>query len=132
MKTQRHNLDYIERRFGEVVFTLIGQQEPALRGKVSVVHIRLPARCEHTAVMHKKTRELLFVISGKATGRIGRRTVKLRPGTVVDIPPGTWHSFHAGRQEVEALSIFTPAMAEKNPDVFVQRMGPPPRKTRKP
>lgn len=119
MKTRRHALDHRKRRFGEVAFTLIGDDAPQLKGKGSVVHIRLPARCEHAAVMHKKTREILIVISGGGTGRIGRRTVELRPGVIVDIPPRTWHSFHAGRREVEALSIFVPAMTKKNADIFV-------------
>lgn len=131
MKSKRHDLDYVRRRFGEVMFTLIGHQEPAIKGKLSLVYIRLPARCEHVPVMHKVTRELLLVTAGKATGRIGRRMVNLHPGVVVDIPPGTWHSFHAGRHEVEALSIFVPAMSDKNPDVFVRQIAATAKKARK-
>ena len=123
MKTRRHDLANNTRRFGEISFAVIGSREPALKGKVGVVHIRLPALCDHPPVMHKKTRELMLMISGRATGRIGRRVVALRPGAVVDIPPGTWHSFHAGRAEVEALSIFVPPMSEKGADVFVRDSG---------
>jgi len=123
MKTRRHDLDHATRRFGAVSFALIGGRAPELAGKVGLVHIRLAARCEHPAVMHKKTRELMLMISGRATGRIGRRVVALRPGTLVDIPPGTWHSFHAGRSQVEALSIFVPPMSETSADVFVRQPG---------
>ena len=128
MKTDRRDLDFSSQRFGDIAFTLIGHKDAALKGKVTIVHIRQPAHCAHPSVMHKKTRELLVAISGTAKACIGRRRVLLRRGAVVDIPPGTWHSFHAGRLGVEALSIFVPAMSEKNADVFVRQAVPSPKK----
>lgn len=57
--------------------------------------------------------ETLFYIEGKGVARVGEREVKIRPGTMLVIPPGTVHSStREGLEPVRYLAIFV-----GNPDL---------------
>lgn len=95
---------------------------PELRGaNVSIVHEHLPKGSELPAVMHRKTTELVFCLSGTLTAVLGKKRHVLRPGSIVWIPPGTWHRFISGKNDVECLSVFTPPLRlNREADVCVR------------
>jgi quercetin dioxygenase-like cupin family protein len=51
--------------------------------------------------------ETLFYIEGKGVAQVGEREVKIRPGTMLVIPPGTVHSSsREGLEPIRYLAIF--------------------------
>lgn len=78
---------------------------------VGVVHVRLPPRYEHQAIFHRKTREWIFILRGSGKGVIGGRSIRLRPGTILYIPPKMPHQMSTGSSAIEALVLFSPPMS---------------------
>ena len=59
------------------------------------------------------TEETVFYIEGKGLARVGEREVKVNPGTMLVIPPGTVHSsIREGTEPLRYLAIFV-----GNPDL---------------
>ncbi len=51
--------------------------------------------------------ETIFYIEGKGIARVGEQEVKIRPGTMLVIPPGTMHSsIREGMEPLRYLDIF--------------------------
>lgn len=99
-----------EKRFEAVRLRVLGAEVTGLEGKASVVHVRLPARGRHPSVVHPRTHEMVFIVSGRALGTLGRTRMVLRKGDAVSIPAGMRHAFVAGPRGVEALSLFSPPL----------------------
>ena len=57
--------------------------------------------------------ETIFYIEGKGIARVGEREVRIRPGTMLVIPPGTMHS--SIREGLEPLSYLDISIG--NPDL---------------
>lgn len=53
--------------------------------------------------------ELYYVVSGRATLRVGGEDRLVAPGTVVFVPGGVQHSFHSITEELRVLVVFSPA-----------------------
>src|SRR6266487_1474790 len=57
--------------------------------------------------------ETIFYIEGKGSARVGEKEVKVKPGTMIVIPPGTVHSsIREGFEPLRYLAIFV-----GNPDL---------------
>lgn len=51
--------------------------------------------------------ETLFYIEGRGVATVGEREVKIRPGTMIVVPPGTVHgALREGLEPVRYLAIF--------------------------
>ncbi len=51
--------------------------------------------------------ETIFYIEGRGIARVGEQEVKIRPGTMLVIPPGTMHSsIREGMEPLRYLDIF--------------------------
>lgn len=53
--------------------------------------------------------ELYYIVSGRATLRVGAEDRLVAPGTVVYLPGGVDHSFHSITEELQVLVVFAPA-----------------------
>ena len=86
---------------------------------VGVVHVTLPPRYTHQAIYHRRTREWMFILKGTGNAVLGRRIVRLRPGSIVYIPPGMMHQMSTQSSAIEALVLFSPPMSmdERRMDV---------------
>jgi mannose-6-phosphate isomerase-like protein (cupin superfamily) len=69
--------------------------------------------------LHKKTSEVVYVISGKAKAYLGSKKINVRSGDYLLIPPGVKHRFVTGSQEMVAISVFNPSMTFNNLDAVV-------------
>ncbi|MBI4061626.1 MAG: cupin domain-containing protein [Elusimicrobia bacterium] len=90
---------------------------------VGAVHVRLPPRYEHHAIFHRRTREWIYILSGSGKGVIGGRSVRLRPGSVLYIPPKMPHQMSTGSSPIEALVLFSPPMSLNADKMDVCRPG---------
>lgn len=51
--------------------------------------------------------ETIFYIEGKGTARVGEREIRIKPGTMLVVPPGTMHSsIREGLEPLRYLAIF--------------------------
>jgi quercetin dioxygenase-like cupin family protein len=51
--------------------------------------------------------ETIYYIEGRGIARVGEREIRIRPGTMVVIPPGVVHSsIREGREPLRYLAIF--------------------------
>jgi len=59
------------------------------------------------------TQETIFYIEGRGLARVGEREVRIMPGTMLVVPPGTVHStIREGNEPLRYLAIFV-----GNPDL---------------
>src|SRR5229473_1594444 len=59
------------------------------------------------------TEETIFYIEGRGLARVGEREVRIMPGTMLVVPPGTVHStIREGNEPLRYLAIFV-----GNPDL---------------
>ena len=85
--------------------------------KISLLHEVLPPFSATPALYHRSTSEFVFVLKGSATAYLGGRRLSMKAGTMFEIPPGTLHQFLTHRSGAEVLSIFSPLLDRKKPDV---------------
>ena len=53
------------------------------------------------------TEETIFYIEGRGSARVGEQEVRIKPGTMLVIPPGTVHSsIREGMEPLRYLAIF--------------------------
>ena len=90
---------------------------------VSLIHERLRPRAVTPSIYHRLTHEAIFVIKGRATMRLDGKRVSVKAGDTLLIPPGMEHAIVTGREGVEALSLFSPAMDPRRPDVHPAQGG---------
>ena len=86
---------------------------------VTVLHESLPAYCDTPPNLHKHTWEYVFVLSGRATAYLDERSFPIKKGDMFPIPAGVYHRFKSGKSKLTALSVFSPAINFKNPDVHL-------------
>lgn len=53
--------------------------------------------------------EVYYVVSGRASIRVGEEDRPVEPGTVVYVPAGVEHRFHSISEELSLLVFFAPA-----------------------
>lgn len=53
--------------------------------------------------LHRRTREVLYLIQGQGLFRLGTAAFPLRPGSVVRVEPGQVHTFSS---DSESLAVF--------------------------
>lgn len=103
-------------RFGEMSTRLLSV--PVREFGVSVLHESLPSLCDTPAILHKRTAEFVFVLSGQADAYLDGRHFRIRKGDMFQIPAGVGHRFKAGKNGVTALSLFCPPLDRDRPDVY--------------
>lgn len=91
--------------------------QPLSRFDLTAVHVMLPRGSSVPPIYHKVTDELVYVLEGRAWAYLGRGKFLLRPGDWLPIPAGVGHQFVPIGRRVRALSLFSPAMDRKAPDV---------------
>jgi mannose-6-phosphate isomerase-like protein (cupin superfamily) len=61
------------------------------------------------AEAHKKSDQVLLMLSGKLSGKVGRRGVRLEKGDVLLIPAGTPHRFeNSGKKTAVSFNVYSP------------------------
>ena len=61
------------------------------------------------AETHKKSDQVLLVLSGKLSGTVGAETVELKKGDIILIRAGTPHRFkNPGRQRAVTFNVYSP------------------------
>jgi mannose-6-phosphate isomerase-like protein (cupin superfamily) len=63
---------------------------------------------ESSANEHARAEQWLYVIWGTGSARIGRRTVKLRPGSLLLIEKREPHVIRAGRRRLVTINVYVP------------------------
>jgi mannose-6-phosphate isomerase-like protein (cupin superfamily) len=63
---------------------------------------------EDTANEHAWAEQWLYVVSGTGSARVGRRTVKLREGSLLVVEKREPHRIRAGRQRLVTLNLYVP------------------------
>jgi mannose-6-phosphate isomerase-like protein (cupin superfamily) len=60
--------------------------------------------------VHERLHDMLYVLDGTLTMRLGDATIELPPGSFVCVPPGVVHTFsNPGEAPVRILNFNTPA-----------------------
>jgi|GEM_PF-2246003 len=91
---------------------------------VTLLHESLPAFTDTPPNLHKHTWEYVFVLSGRAVAFLNKRRFPIKKGDMFSIPPGVYHRFKSGKTPLTALSVFTPPINFKKPDVHVPSHDP--------
>jgi mannose-6-phosphate isomerase-like protein (cupin superfamily) len=61
------------------------------------------------AEAHKKSDQVLLMLSGKLSGKVGRKRVRLEKGDVLLIPTGTPHRFkNSGKAAAVTFNVYSP------------------------
>lgn len=63
---------------------------------------------EESANEHPWAEQWLYVVSGTGTARVGRRTVRLRAGSLLLIAKREPHVIRAGRSRLVTVNIYVP------------------------
>ncbi|MBI3507557.1 MAG: cupin domain-containing protein [Proteobacteria bacterium] len=87
---------------------------------VSLLHERLPARSKTPLLHHAATEEAVYVLKGRGFILLDGRKIPVRAGDTLHIPRGSIHGVMTADSAVEALSVFSPAMDPKKPDVHIE------------
>jgi mannose-6-phosphate isomerase-like protein (cupin superfamily) len=86
---------------------------PRDTGALSAYHIVLRSGGSIPPAYHKKAVELIWIIKGSGTARMGRRIVRLKRGDALLIQPTTPHGFVAGRSGMTFLAMLSPRVDSK-------------------
>jgi len=100
-------------RFGNGFSVALGNS----RGQVATMVIP-PGDCEGGPDnRHRGADQWLFVLSGKGSATVGRRTHTLRANSVLLIEKGTTHEIrNTGRTPLRTLNIYVPPAYKKSGD----------------
>ena len=61
------------------------------------------------AGVHKKSDQVLLMLSGKLSGKVGRKEVRLAKDDVLLIPAGSPHRFHnPGKKPAVTFNVYSP------------------------
>ena len=74
-----------------------------------------------TTLLHrlKKSSEVYFIISGRGLMSINSRTMKVKPGSTVYIPPGALQCIkNTGRKNLAFVCMVSPAWRVKDEEIF--------------
>jgi mannose-6-phosphate isomerase-like protein (cupin superfamily) len=93
---------FAQRPAGHNYFELI--RVPAMSAGLYVLQVGEPDR----QGVHQED-ELYYVVRGRGMIRVGEENQPIAPGTIVFVPAGVEHHFHAVREELQVLVVFAPA-----------------------
>lgn len=71
---------------------------------------------EDSANEHAWAEQWLYVVSGSGTARVGGRSIKLRPGSLVLIEKREPHQIRAGRTRLVTINIYVPPAYDPHGD----------------
>lgn len=78
---------------------------------VSIAHENIPENEKNLPfVVHEKTSEFIYVISGGGKAGVGNKYFNVAAGDCLLIQPGVKHRFVTGKKTIIALSVFSPPM----------------------
>lgn len=84
---------------------------------VSIAHEMIPKNGEQLPfIVHKKTAEFVYILTGKGKACLGKKTFAVKPGDYVVIPAGIKHRFVTAGEPLTAISVFNPPMTFENLD----------------
>ncbi len=102
MMIVRHVSDIVPERVGDFRRWHLSKAEPGHQLAMRYVEL--------TGIVTPHTHdveETIFYIEGKGTARVGEREIKVKPGTMLVIPPGAVHSsIREGLEPLRYLAIF--------------------------
>ena len=87
---------------------------------VTAMRVVMKPNARHAPLHHAKTSEFFLVLGGSMRAEIDGRPRRFRAGDYAYLPPGAVHAFFAGRNGVEVLSVFSPALDMKKPDILYE------------
>ncbi|HVA51308.1 MAG TPA: cupin domain-containing protein [Pirellulales bacterium] len=94
---------------GSEIRELLAHRNSAIRQQ-SLAEARLPPGGSTTPHYHVKTEEIYYILSGKASMRLGDETREVGPGDAIAIPPGLVHNIsNTGRAPLKFLCCCAPA-----------------------
>ena len=85
----------------------------------TVLHESVPAFTDTPPNLHKHTWEFVFVLAGRADAYLDSRHYSLKKGDMFSIPAGVYHRFKTGKSSLAAISVFSPPINFRKPDVHV-------------
>jgi mannose-6-phosphate isomerase-like protein (cupin superfamily) len=88
---------------------------------VSLLHEVLPPFSATPALYHRATAEFVYVLKGSAKAYLDGSLVHLKSGDMFEIPAGMEHQFMTKNSRAEVLSVFSPPLDPKKPDVHPGR-----------
>ncbi len=88
----------------------------------SIMKVRIDANKEVPAIYHNKTHEFIYILTGSVTAKLNNDNIFLESGDLLYLPPKIWHSFHASKLGVSALSIYLPKINMKKPDIVFKKI----------
>ena len=103
-------------RLGELEIRVV---DAAKQFGITLLHESLPSCGEAPYVVHSRTIELVYMVSGTIFGFLDGQKIKLKKGDYLFIPAGMEHKFEAGVCGGEAISIFSPPMDLSKPDAKI-------------
>jgi mannose-6-phosphate isomerase len=84
----------------EIIFALAPRK---YAGKILVINKGKRLSLQY----HRRKHESLYVLKGRLTLRLGRKTVTAGPGAAFAVPPNTVHRFEARRGRVTLIEVST-------------------------
>ena len=79
------------------------------RTQTAVMTLAPGKKTGRKAEAHKKSDQVLLMISGKLSGTVGSETVSLKKGDILLIHAGTPHRFvNSGRQRAVTFNVYSP------------------------
>ena len=106
----------LARRWGALTTRDIGA---ARQFKISMLHESLPPGSSAPEVVHKRTKELIYVAEGSMIAFLNGRKFLFKKNDYFVVPAGMSHKFEATSEGVEALSIFMPPFGGRKPDAKI-------------
>jgi mannose-6-phosphate isomerase-like protein (cupin superfamily) len=79
------------------------------RAQTAMMTLAPGASTGKKAEAHKKSDQILLVLKGKLTGRLGEEKVRLKKGDVLVISAGTLHRFkNSARKPAVTFNVYSP------------------------
>lgn len=79
------------------------------REDMSIIQERVPAGGSETKHFHKRSRQFFYVLEGTGTMQIGEKTILLRRGEGLEVPPQVPHQFrNESASDVAFLVVSVP------------------------
>ena len=95
--------------------------------KLACYHITVAKNGCVQSAYHKKAVELICILKGSGSARLGRRRVVLKKGDALFIYPPTPHGFIAGRAGMVMMAILTPRVDSQTDFYSHDESHPPPK-----
>jgi mannose-6-phosphate isomerase-like protein (cupin superfamily) len=79
------------------------------RAQTAIMTLAPGASTGKKAEAHKKSDQILLMLKGKLTGRVGEEKVRLKKGDVLVISAGTLHRFkNSARKPAVTFNVYSP------------------------